>query len=177
MGAIRNSTASAPGGPALALRQGDLEARALHRQLGQALAHGARQPRRGLRPRATQHARGLRLLGTRRLELGHPALERDLGARELVATLAAPLGVGEDVGATFGAATRATFTAIVFLFELTHDYNSILPLMLATVLAVLVAGFLSSRQHHDREADAARPAGSVGLSRRHAAHDDRCRRS
>jgi CBS domain-containing protein len=47
------------------------------------------------------------------------------------------------MAATFGAATRATFTAIVFLFELTHDYNSILPLMLATVLAVLVASFLS----------------------------------
>ena len=47
------------------------------------------------------------------------------------------------MAATFGAATRATFTAIVFLFELTRDYNSILPLMLATVLAVLVASFLS----------------------------------
>jgi CBS domain-containing protein len=43
------------------------------------------------------------------------------------------------MAATFGAATRATFTSIVFLFELTRDYNSILPLMLATVLAVLVA--------------------------------------
>src|SRR4051812_29080700 len=47
------------------------------------------------------------------------------------------------MAATFGAATRATFTAIVFLFELTRDYNSILPLMLATVLAVLVASSVS----------------------------------
>jgi CBS domain-containing protein len=47
------------------------------------------------------------------------------------------------MAATFGAATRATFTSIVFLFELTRDYNSILPLMLATVLAVLVAGSLT----------------------------------
>jgi CIC family chloride channel protein len=44
------------------------------------------------------------------------------------------------MAATFGAATRATFASIVFLFELTRDYNAILPLMLATVLATLVAG-------------------------------------
>ncbi|MEO7371211.1 MAG: chloride channel protein, partial [Ilumatobacteraceae bacterium] len=47
------------------------------------------------------------------------------------------------MAATFGAATRATFAAIVFVFELTHDYNAILPLMLATVLATLVATWLS----------------------------------
>src|SRR5207253_7454066 len=45
------------------------------------------------------------------------------------------------MAATFGAATRATFTSIVFLFELTRDYEIILPLMLATVLADLVAGW------------------------------------
>ncbi|HEX5135765.1 MAG TPA: chloride channel protein [Planctomycetota bacterium] len=43
------------------------------------------------------------------------------------------------MAATFGAATRATFTSIVFLFELTRDYHVILPLMLASVLADLVA--------------------------------------
>jgi H+/Cl- antiporter ClcA len=43
------------------------------------------------------------------------------------------------MAATFGAATRATFTSIVFAFELTHDYDAILPLMLATVAAELVA--------------------------------------
>ena len=42
------------------------------------------------------------------------------------------------MAATFGAATRATFTAIVFVFELTRDYQVILPLMLATVVADLV---------------------------------------
>lgn len=42
------------------------------------------------------------------------------------------------MAATFGAATRTPFTSIVFLFELTQDYQSILPLMGATVLAVLV---------------------------------------
>lgn len=44
------------------------------------------------------------------------------------------------MAATFGAATRATFTSIVFVFELTRDYQVILPLMLATVVADLVAG-------------------------------------
>ena len=37
------------------------------------------------------------------------------------------------MAATFGAATQATFTAIVFVFELTRDYDVVLPLMLATV--------------------------------------------
>ena len=46
------------------------------------------------------------------------------------------------MAATFGAATRAPFASIVFLFELTRDYNAILPLMLATVVADLVAGAL-----------------------------------
>lgn len=47
------------------------------------------------------------------------------------------------MAATFGAATRATFTAIVFVFELTGDYQAILPLMLATVVADLVFSSLS----------------------------------
>jgi len=42
------------------------------------------------------------------------------------------------MAATFGAATRATFTSMVFVFELTRDYNVILPLMLATVVADLI---------------------------------------
>jgi H+/Cl- antiporter ClcA/CBS domain-containing protein len=46
------------------------------------------------------------------------------------------------MAATFGAATRATFAAIVFLFEITRDYQMILPLMLAGVIADLVASAL-----------------------------------
>lgn len=42
------------------------------------------------------------------------------------------------MAATFGAATQATFTAMVFVFELTRDYDVILPLMLATVVADIV---------------------------------------
>ncbi|HET7490050.1 MAG TPA: chloride channel protein [Acidimicrobiales bacterium] len=42
------------------------------------------------------------------------------------------------MAATFGAAAQATFTSIVFVFELTRDYAVILPLMLATVVADLV---------------------------------------
>jgi H+/Cl- antiporter ClcA/predicted transcriptional regulator len=65
--------------------------------------------------------------------LGHaveyiPGVHVSAGAFALVA-----------MAATFGAATRATFASIVFVFELTRDYNAILPLMLATVVATLIA--------------------------------------
>jgi chloride channel protein, CIC family len=43
------------------------------------------------------------------------------------------------MAAVFGAASRATFTFIVFAFEITHDYNAILPLMLCCVIADLIA--------------------------------------
>jgi chloride channel protein, CIC family len=39
------------------------------------------------------------------------------------------------MGAVFGAASRAAFTFIIFAFEITRDYNAILPLMLVTVIA------------------------------------------
>jgi CBS domain-containing protein len=48
------------------------------------------------------------------------------------------------MAATFGAATRATFTSIVFLFELTRDYRIILPLMLASVIADLIVHAFSA---------------------------------
>lgn len=43
------------------------------------------------------------------------------------------------MGAVFGAASRATFTFIIFAFEITRDYNSVLPLMLVSVIADGVA--------------------------------------
>ena len=70
------------------------------------------------------------LLGTLTQHLA-PGLHISPGAMALVA-----------MAATFGAATRATFTAIVFAFELTQDYHAILPIMLATAVADLVAGGL-----------------------------------
>ena len=53
-----------------------------------------------------------------------PGLELAPGAFALVA-----------MGAVFGAASRATFTFIIFAFEITRDYNSVLPLMLVAVIA------------------------------------------
>ena len=47
------------------------------------------------------------------------------------------------MAATFGSSTRATFTAIVFVFELTRDYDVVVPVMIATVLADLVYNALS----------------------------------
>jgi len=43
------------------------------------------------------------------------------------------------MAAVFGAASRATFTFIVFAFEITHDYNAVLPLMLCCVIADMIA--------------------------------------
>jgi CBS domain-containing protein len=66
-------------------------------------------------------------------------------AGHAVAALMPGLGISPGafavvaMAATFGASTRATFTSIVFVFELTRDYDVILPLMLATVVADLVA--------------------------------------
>jgi chloride channel protein, CIC family len=48
------------------------------------------------------------------------------------------------MGAVFGAASRATFTFIIFAFEITRDYNSVLPLMLVCVIADGVAMFFTS---------------------------------
>lgn len=43
------------------------------------------------------------------------------------------------MAALFGSASRASFTFIIFAFEITRDYNAILPLMLVTVIADGVA--------------------------------------
>jgi len=61
----------------------------------------------------------------------YPAANLSAGAFALVA-----------MGAVFGAASRATFTFIIFAFEITRDYNSVLPLMLVSVIADGVAMLL-----------------------------------
>jgi chloride channel protein, CIC family len=79
------------------------------------------------------------------------------------------------MGAVFGAASRATFSFIIFAFEITRDYNSVLPLMLVSVLADGIAMLFMPnssimteklarrglRVHQDYEADALAQA-SVG---------------
>jgi CIC family chloride channel protein len=60
-----------------------------------------------------------------------PSVDISVGAMALVA-----------MAATLGASTGASLTGIAFAFELTRDYDAILPLMLATVLANLVAMLL-----------------------------------
>jgi H+/Cl- antiporter ClcA len=63
------------------------------------------------------------------------------GAHEAVPGLAISTSAIAVVAmaATFGAATRAVFTSVVFAFELTRDYRAVVPLMLAAVVADLVA--------------------------------------
>jgi chloride channel protein, CIC family len=43
------------------------------------------------------------------------------------------------MAAVFGSASRATFTFIVFAFEIVHDFNAVLPLMLVSVIATAIA--------------------------------------
>jgi H+/Cl- antiporter ClcA len=71
------------------------------------------------------------------------------------------------MGAVFGAASRATFSFIIFAFEITRDYNSVLPLMLVAVIADGIAMLFMPRSsimteklarrglrvHQDYEAD------------------------
>jgi H+/Cl- antiporter ClcA len=71
------------------------------------------------------------------------------------------------MGAVFGSASRATFTFIIFAFEITRDYNSVLPLMLVSVIADAIvmrimphASIMTEklnrrglRVHHEYEAD------------------------
>jgi len=49
------------------------------------------------------------------------------------------------MGAVFGAASRATFSFIIFAFEITRDYNSVLPLMLVSVIADGIAMYYMPR--------------------------------
>src|SRR5699024_3509692 len=58
------------------------------------------------------------------LNLIAPGLELAPGAYALVA-----------MAAIFGASSRSTFALIIFAFEITRDYEAILPLMLACVIA------------------------------------------
>jgi len=46
------------------------------------------------------------------------------------------------MGAVFGAASRSTFAFIIFAFEITRDYNAVLPLMLVSVIADAVGVLL-----------------------------------
>jgi CIC family chloride channel protein len=48
------------------------------------------------------------------------------------------------MAAFFGGAAHAPITAILILFEMTGDYQIILPLMLSTVLSTIVSRNLSS---------------------------------
>jgi chloride channel protein, CIC family len=66
------------------------------------------------------------------------------GVGMLAPTLTAPPGAYALVGmaALFGSAAHAPLTAIVILFEMTDDYQIILPLMLSVVIGYLVASRL-----------------------------------
>jgi len=62
-------------------------------------------------------------------------------AHRIFPTITAPSGAYAVVGmaAVFAGAARAPITAIIILFEMTRDYNIILPLMLAVVISTIVS--------------------------------------
>lgn len=62
-------------------------------------------------------------------------------AHQLFPTLTATSGAYALVGmaAVFAGATRAPITAIIMLFEMTRDYNIILPLMIAVVISTVIS--------------------------------------
>jgi CIC family chloride channel protein len=62
-------------------------------------------------------------------------------AHQFFPTLTTTSGAYVLVGmaAVFAAATRAPFTAIIMLFEMTRDYNIILPLMIAVVISTAIS--------------------------------------
>jgi CIC family chloride channel protein len=55
------------------------------------------------------------------------------------------------MAAVFGAGARAPITAVLILFEMTGDYRMILPLMLGTVIATLLAQRLDSESIYTRK--------------------------
>ena len=67
------------------------------------------------------------------------------GVHTLFPSVTAPAGAYAMVGmaAFFASAAHAPITAILILFEMTGDYNIILPLMLATVVGTLISRLLS----------------------------------
>jgi len=50
------------------------------------------------------------------------------------------------MGAVFAGSTHASMTAVLIIFEMTGDYQIILPLMLAVVTATLISGALLNRE-------------------------------
>ena len=66
-------------------------------------------------------------------------------ANQIFPEITAPSGTYALVGmaAFFSGAAHAPITAILILFEMTGDYNIILPLMLATVVSTLVSRMIS----------------------------------
>ncbi len=67
------------------------------------------------------------------VHFGFPNITAQSGAYALV-----------GMAAVFAAAARAPISAIIILFEMTGDYRIMLPLMLSTVIAMVLAGFLES---------------------------------
>jgi CIC family chloride channel protein len=74
-------------------------------------------------------------------------------AHMLFPSYIAPSGAYALVGmaAVFAGATRAPFTAIIMLFEMTRNYTIILPLMIAVVISVVISRALNRETVYTRK--------------------------
>lgn len=82
-------------------------------------------------------------------------------AHHLEAIIGIPLGIGPSIGsnatyalagmgAFFSAVTKGPITAIVIVFEMTTDFNLVLPLMISSVISYLTADALYSGSIYNR---------------------------
>ncbi len=81
------------------------------------------------------------------------------------------------MGAMVGGGTGAAMTAVTMIFEMTRDYDIVLPMILAVALSVGVRRMLSVREHLHAEAVPARPRHPQGAARQHVPGAPRARRS
>src|SRR3954463_12483402 len=154
LGAMRNSTASAPAGPgsrscSAISKLAPSMASSARRSRTTRASRGAAFPRpapRAPAARARSPRAAPRLLAARRLELGRSVLERDLRAGQLVAPGAAALGMGQHVGDRAAVLALQAFEhgeALLGVLERTR--LCVQPLGVAQELASQVVGLVGQR--------------------------------
>ncbi len=71
------------------------------------------------------------------------------------------------MAAMVGGGTGAAMTAVTMIFEMTRDYDLVMPIIIAVALAIGVRRVLSEREHLHRQARRARALRAEGAARRH----------
>ncbi len=71
------------------------------------------------------------------------------------------------MGTMVGSATGAALTAVAMIFEMTRDYDIVLPMILAVAVGLGVRRMLSRENIYTMKLVAARPSDSEGAARQH----------